>query len=65
VEQKMSTTKIKNEGIANTKKSNKVKYLPDLSARIAKIAYYKANSRGFVPGQVLDDWIAAEQKFKL
>lgn len=27
---------------------------------IAKTAYFKAESRGFIPGHELDDWLAAE-----
>lgn len=27
---------------------------------IATAAYYKAESRGFAPGQEMDDWLAAE-----
>ena len=39
--------------------------LPDRDAKIAEIAYYKAENRGFEPGHELDDWIEAEQEFKL
>lgn len=28
--------------------------------RIATAAYYKAETRGFVPGQEVDDWLQAE-----
>lgn len=38
-------------------------YLPDHSAKIAELAYLKAESRGFEPGQELDDWLEAEQEF--
>lgn len=38
-------------------------YLPDHSAKIAELAYFKAESRGFEPGQELDDWLEAEQEF--
>ncbi|MCX7173604.1 MAG: DUF2934 domain-containing protein [Proteobacteria bacterium] len=30
---------------------------------IATAAYYRAEARGFVPGQELDDWLEAEAKF--
>ncbi len=30
--------------------------------RIAMAAYFKAESRGFVPGGELDDWLVAEQE---
>jgi hypothetical protein len=32
----------------------------DERARIAKAAYYRAERRGFAPGNDLDDWLAAE-----
>ncbi|MGD0960105.1 MAG: DUF2934 domain-containing protein [Methylomonas sp.] len=31
-------------------------------AKIAEIAYYKAESRGFEPGREFDDWLEAEQE---
>ncbi|MGG7055301.1 DUF2934 domain-containing protein [Nitrosomonas sp. ANs5] len=34
----------------------------ELEARIAVSAYYKAEARGFTPGQELDDWLAAEKE---
>ncbi len=34
---------------------------PDLDAKIAEIAYFKAESRGFEEGYELDDWLEAEQ----
>ncbi len=37
-------------------------YLPDVSAKIAEQAYYKAESRGFSPGHELDDWLEAERE---
>ncbi len=30
---------------------------------IASAAYYKAETRGFMPGKELDDWLEAEAKF--
>lgn len=30
---------------------------------IATAAYFKAEARGFLPGQDLDDWLAAEAEF--
>jgi hypothetical protein len=33
---------------------------PDHNERIATAAYYKAEARGFTPGQEMDDWLAAE-----
>jgi hypothetical protein len=34
----------------------------DRDAKIAEIAYLKAESRGFEPGHELEDWLAAEQE---
>jgi hypothetical protein len=39
--------------------------LPDRDAKIAKLAYYKAENRGFAPGYELEDWLEAEQEFLL
>ncbi|MFA6310684.1 MAG: DUF2934 domain-containing protein [Sterolibacterium sp.] len=36
----------------------------DRLAYIATAAYYKAEARGFMPGQELDDWLEAEAKFR-
>lgn len=38
------------------------KDLADRHARIAELAYYKAERRGFHPGSELDDWLEAEQE---
>ena len=38
-------------------------YLPNRDAKIAELAYYKAESRGFEPGHEMEDWFAAEQEF--
>ena len=40
-------------------------YLPDRDARIAELAFLKAESRGFEPGHELEDWFEAEQEFLL
>ena len=34
-------------------------------ANIAEVAYLKAESRGFIPGYEVDDWLAAEQECNL
>ncbi len=34
-------------------------------SNIAEVAYLKAESRGFIPGFELDDWLAAEQECNL
>ena len=39
--------------------------LPDREARIAELAYLKAESRGFEPGYELEDWLEAEGEFLL
>jgi hypothetical protein len=39
--------------------------LPDREARIAELAYLKAESRGFEPGHELEDWLEAEGEFLL
>lgn len=38
---------------------------PDRDARIAELAYYRAENRGFEPGHELEDWLAAEQEYLL
>lgn len=35
---------------------------PNREARIAELAYYKAEHRGFDPGSELDDWLEAERE---
>jgi len=37
----------------------------DFDARIAELAYLKAESRGFEPGHELEDWLEAEQELML
>jgi len=37
--------------------------LPDCYTKIAELAFYKAEIRGFEPGHELDDWIEAEREF--
>jgi len=37
----------------------------DFDARIAELAYLKAESRGFEPGHELEDWLEAEQDLML
>jgi hypothetical protein len=38
--------------------------LPDCYTKIAEIAFYKAEKRGFEPGHEIDDWIEAEQELQ-
>lgn len=35
---------------------------PDITARVAECAYYKAERRGFAPGFELHDWLEAERE---
>jgi hypothetical protein len=35
-----------------------------LQVWIAEAAYYRAERRGFVPGQEVDDWLAAEAEVR-
>jgi hypothetical protein len=37
----------------------------DHNARIAVLAFYKAEKRGFQPGHELQDWFEAEQEWLL
>ncbi|MDO9046146.1 MAG: DUF2934 domain-containing protein [Methylobacter sp.] len=38
--------------------------LPDCYTKIAELAFYKAESRGFEPGHEFDDRIKAEQEYE-
>ncbi len=38
--------------------------IPDCYTKIAELAFYKAEIRGFEPGHELDDWVEAEHEFK-
>jgi hypothetical protein len=38
---------------------------PEIDSRIAELAYYKAESRGFEPGYDMQDWLEAEQEVLL
>ncbi len=54
-------TKVKNNQInPDVDTINDVIFLPDRDAKVAELAYYKAESRGFEPGHELEDWLAAE-----
>lgn len=52
------------DGNLNTKESFTPINLPDCYTKIAELAFYKAEDRGFKPGHELDDWIEAEREFK-
>jgi hypothetical protein len=49
------------ESNQNSDQDSSTIYLPDRDAKIAELAYFKAESRGFEPGYELQDWIEAEQ----
>lgn len=44
---------------------NNIEGLPDHDAKVAEIAYRKAESRGFKPGHELDDWLEAKEELNL
>lgn len=46
-----------------TKHAGEIIRLPDRYAKIAEIAYYKAQNRNFTPGYELEDWLDAEYEF--
>ncbi len=56
---------VKDEVSSDTEESGNTIYLPDRDAKIAELAYYKAESRGFEPGHEMEDWLEAEQEFIL
>jgi hypothetical protein len=51
--------KVKNKVNAGLDPSGDTICLPDREAKIAELAYYKAESRGFEPGHELEDWFEA------
>jgi hypothetical protein len=55
--------KVKDKVSSDTKESGNTINFTDHDAKIAELAYYKAESRGFEPGRELDDWLDAEQEF--
>ena len=63
----MATTvkQVKEDVSSTTEESGNTIYLPDRDARVAELAYYKAESRGFEPGHELEDWLEAEGEVTL
>lgn len=53
------------EEVSSNEEDRSTIYLPDRNAKIAELAYYKAENRGFTPGYELEDWLEAEQEFLL
>ncbi len=54
---------VKNEQTSIKNQSNNQESSLAYEARIAEIAYYKAENRGFEAGHELTDWLEAEQEF--
>ncbi len=59
------TAKKDKEEISNQEEDSSTICLPDRDAKIAELAYYKAENRGFAPGYELEDWLEAEKEFLL
>ena len=56
---------VKQEVNSDPEESSNTLNSVDLDARIAELAYLKAESRGFEPGHELEDWLEAEREFML
>ncbi len=50
------------EKVSKLNEDSSINILPDRDAKIAELAYYKAEKRGFTPGYELEDWLEAEQE---
>lgn len=37
-------------------------YSPELQAKITRLAYFRAEKRGFSPGHEIEDWLVAERE---
>ncbi|TAK60756.1 MAG: DUF2934 domain-containing protein [Methylobacter sp.] len=61
---KMTATvkNVQDDVSSDIKESGDAINFTDHDAKIAELAYYKAESRGFEPGRELDDWLEAEQE---
>jgi hypothetical protein len=57
------STIFKNEVNSDPEEFDNTINTSDRDARIAEIAYCKAENRGFGPGHELEDWLEAEQEF--
>jgi hypothetical protein len=53
---------VEDEVSSDTQESDNAINFTDHDAKVAELAYYKAESRGFEPGRELDDWLDAEQE---
>ena len=58
-------TIVKKEVNSDPEESGNTLNSVDLDARIAELAYLKAESRDFEPGHELEDWLEAEQELML
>ena len=56
---------VKQEVNSDPEESGNTLNSADRDARIAELAYLKAESRGFEPGHELEDWLEAEQDLML
>lgn len=54
---------VKDQITPNSDVPNLAMQLPNFDEKIAELAYYKAESRGFEPGHEVEDWLEAEQEF--
>ena len=57
--------KVNDEVNSDSEESGNTIYLPDRDAKVAELAYYKAESRGFEGGHELEDWLEAEREVVL
>ncbi|TAN66784.1 MAG: DUF2934 domain-containing protein [Methylobacter sp.] len=60
-----ATVKKHEKKISNPDEDRSAICLPDRDAKIAELAYYKAENRDFAPGYELEDWLEAEQELLL
>jgi hypothetical protein len=56
---------VKQEVNSDPEKSSNTSSSVNLDARIAELAYLKAESRGFDPGHELEHWLEAEYELML
>ena len=57
-------TIVKNEVNSDPEESGDIINQADRDARIAELAYQKAESRGFEAGHELEDWLEAERELE-
>jgi len=61
----MMSTIVKSEVNSDPEETDNTITPAERDARIAELAYGKAESRGFEPGHELEDWLEAEREFML